>query len=1268
MFEYLLTEYIYCVNLRIAKTGNTYERGTTMSVFRVYVEKRKGFDVEVKRMKNELKEFLHIENVKDLRILNRYDIEYVSEEAYKKALNTIFSEPQSDVLFEEDIEKTGGFTFAVSFLRGQYDQRADSCVQCIRTIDSTLNPIVKTAKVYIIDGEFTEAEKEKIKKSVINPVESEEVSLEKVESLDMTYPVPEDVKVLEGFIDMDEPSLEAFRKKEGLAMSLEDLAYFQNYFKGENRNPSYTELKVVDTYWSDHCRHTTFMTELTDIEVEDGKFAEPIKEALETYYDMRKSLGRTHKKVCLMDMATIIVKYLKEQGKLKELVESEEINACTIEETIDVDGKKEDYLILFKNETHNHPTEIEPFGGAATCLGGAIRDPLSGRSYVYQAMRVTGAADPNEAIENTIPGKLPQRVITKTAANGYSSYGNQIGLATGEVKEYYHEGYKAKRLEVGAVVGAVKKSSVKREEPTAGDVILLLGGATGRDGCGGATGSSKEHTEESLQTCGSEVQKGNPVEERKLQRLFRNPEFSKRIKRCNDFGAGGVCVAIGEIAKGLRINLDTVPVKYMGLDATELAISESQERMAIAIAKEDLDEMITLANKENLNAVCVAEVTAEEQLVMTWRGKEVVHIDRNFLDSAGVTQQRTAKVAAPTLEMGTVSLSKESILANLKDLNVGLQKGLGMQFDGTIGAASVLMPYGGKKQLTKEVGMVAKIPVLEGETTAATYMTHGFDPYLSEKSPFHGAMYAVVESIAKLVALGADYTKTYLSFQEYFERMGDEHSWGKPVAALLGALTAQKELGLAAIGGKDSMSGTFENISVPPTLISFTCNVGDASECVSGSFKEVGSKLVYVAIPKDDKLMPDFGKMHKAYSSVYALVKEGKVRSSYAIGKGGIVAALSQMAIGNEIGAYANLGDLVAPFEANYGDLILEVSAEVVATIDKALFTVIGETVAEKTLTVNGVAVTLEEVEKTMLSVVEKVFVPKVDCEDRAVDATFNSERKIYVAKNKVAKPEVMIPVFPGTNCELDTRRAFEKAGAKVNEVLFVNRTNSEIEDSIERLYKGIQNAQIIAFPGGFSAGDEPDGSGKFIASVFRSEKLKAAIHEHLYTQDGLMLGICNGFQVLVKLGLLPYGEIREMDADCPTLTYNTIGKHISLMAKTKITSVASPWLNGVNLGEIYEIPVSHGEGRFVAPESVLKELIAKGQVFSQYVDESGFVSSDGNVNVNGSMHNIEGIVSADGRIIGKMGHSERIGKFVHKNIPGLKDQKLFESGVNYFK
>jgi len=1240
-----------------------------MSVFRVYVEKKEGFDVEAKRMENELKEFLHIKSVKSVRILNRYDIEHITEDVYKKALNTIFSEPQSDVFVEDELEVKEEFVFAVSYLKGQYDQRADSCKQCICILDSQLQPIVQTAKVYLISGNLSEAEKEKIKKSVINPVEAEEISLEKTESLDVKYPVAEDVKVIEGFITFDEATLEAYRKEQGLAMSLEDLAYFQKYFKGIHRNPSFTELKVVDTYWSDHCRHTTFMTELTEIEVEEGELTKPIKEALDEYYRMREEIHtQKAKKVTLMDMATIIVKYLKKNGQLKELFETAEINACTIKDTINVDGKEEEYLILFKNETHNHPTEIEPFGGAATCLGGAIRDPLSGRSYVYQAMRVTGSADPNESLENTLVGKLPQRVITKTAANGYSSYGNQIGLATGEVKEYYHEGYKAKRLEVGAVVGAVKYANVKHEEPTPGDVIILLGGATGRDGCGGATGSSKEHTEESLHSCGSEVQKGNPVVERKLQRLFRNAEFSKCIKRCNDFGAGGVCVAIGEIAEGLRINLDLVPVKYIGLDATELAISESQERMAIAIDKKDLDKVITLAHKENLEAVCVAEVTENKQLVMTWRGKEVVNIDRSFLDSAGVTQQRQVKVCEPTITINSNILTEENILNTLKDLNVGLQKGLGMQFDSTIGANTVLMPYGGKNQLTKENGMVAKVPVLDGETTAATYMTHGFDPYLSEDSPFHGALFAVVESVAKIVALGADYRKTYLSFQEYFERLTDRASWGKPVAALLGALKAQKELGIAAIGGKDSMSGTFENMNVPPTLISFTCNLGDANECVSGSLKEVGSQLVLVSISSDNTFIPDCKQMHKAYSAIYELVKKGQVRSSYAIGKGGIVAALSQMAIGNGIGVKVKLPEEVAPFMAYYGSLILEVSDEVVALLNDEIFTVIGETTHAKELQINQVKVKLDAVTRNLLEPTKEVFTQKVDAKMPSVDATFSGERKIYVSKQKALKPEVMIPVFPGTNCEMDTRHAFERAGAKVNEVLFLNRTHTDIEESMQRLYKGIKNAQIIAFPGGFSAGDEPDGSGKFIASTFRNEKLKEAIHEHLYKEDGLILGICNGFQVLVKLGLLPYGEIREIDSQCPTITFNTIGKHISVMAKTKITSVASPWLNGVHLGELYEIPLSHGEGRFVAPTHVLNELIAKGQVFSQYVDESGFVSQDGNVNVNGSMHNIEGIVSVDGRIIGKMGHSERIGRFIHKNIPGNKDQKLFESGVNYFK
>ena len=1238
-----------------------------MSVFRVYVEKKEGFDVEAKRMEHELKEFLHIDSVKSVRILNRYDAQNITEEAYKKALNTVFSEPQSDDLLNE-VDFEGKRVFAVSYLSGQYDQRADSCTQCIRTIDSNLDPIVKTAKVYILDGELTTDEFLKVKKHVINPVEAEEVSLEKVDSLDMTYTVPEDVKELCGFIELSEEELEGFRKSQGLAMNLGDLVYFQGYFKGINRNPSFTELKVVDTYWSDHCRHTTFMTRLTDVEIEEGHYTTPIVEALSSYHSMREKLGRTQKDVCLMDMATISVRDIKANGGMKELFETAEINACTIVDTIKVDGKDEEYLILFKNETHNHPTEIEPFGGAATCLGGAIRDPLSGRSYVYQAMRVTGAADPTESLENTIAGKLPQRVITKTAANGYSSYGNQIGLATGEVKEYYHPGYKAKRMEVGAVVGAVKRENVKHEEPEAGNVILLLGGATGRDGCGGATGSSKEHTEESLHTCGSEVQKGNPVEERKLQRLFRNPEFSKRIIRCNDFGAGGVCVAIGEIAEGLRINLDLVPVKYKGLDATELAISESQERMAIAIDKNDLELMISLANKENLNAVCVAEVTEEKHLIMTWRGKEVVNIDRSFLDSAGVTQERSAKVMAPQIVAENKELTRENVLETLSDLNVGLQKGLGMQFDSTIGSGTVLMPYGGKNQLTKENGMVAKVPVLEGETTAATYMTHGFDPYLSEASPFHGALYAVVESMAKIAALGADYKKTYLSFQEYFERLTGKESWGKPVAALLGAMKAQNEFGVGAIGGKDSMSGTFENISVPPTLISFTCNLGDAKECVSGSLKETNSKLVYLDIKSDDTYIPDFETMKKGYEEIYSLAKQGKVRSAYAVGKGGIVAAAAQMSIGNEIGAKLELPEGVKPFEAYYGSIILEVSNEDVKGLNEEYFKVIGETNENNTLQINELSFDIKEVITTMLAPTKDVFVQKVDSQKDAVDATFSGERKIYVAKNKVAIPEVLIPVFPGTNCERDTRLAFEKAGAKVNEVLFINRTNSDIEESIERLYKGIKSAQIIAFPGGFSAGDEPDGSGKFIASTFRNEKLKEAISSHLYNEDGLMLGICNGFQVLVKLGLLPYGEIKDMDENCPTLTFNNIGKHISAMAKTKITSVQSPWLNGVNLGDIHEIPVSHGEGRFVAPKEIINSLIANGQVFSQYVDINGVPTRDGDVNLNGSTQNIEGIVSLDGRIIGKMGHSERVGNEVHKNIPGNKEQNIFVSGVNYFK
>lgn len=1242
-----------------------------MNNFVIYVEKRPGFDVEAQAIQNELVEFLGIKTIKHVRLINRYDVAGITREVYEEALKTVFSEPQSDRVYEGDLPQLEGFIFMSSFVNGQYDQRADSCIQCIRSIDYTMMPLVKASKVYAIEGALQEKDITHIKKHLINPIESEEVALDAHDLLDTSYPIPENVKVLEGFIYLSEKALEAFRKKEGLAMSLDDLIYFQSYFKSEDRNPTFTELKVVDTYWSDHCRHTTFMTELTEVHIEEGLLTAPIQKAFETYKNIRENLyTNSNKKISLMDMATIMVKHLKARGKLKEMVETEEINACTLKKAIEVDGEREDYLVLFKNETHNHPTEIEPFGGAATCLGGAIRDPLSGRSYVYQAMRVTGAGDVTEAIEETIPGKLPQRKITQTAAKGYSSYGNQIGLATGEVKEYYHPGYKAKRLEVGAVVGAVKADAVRHEEPTKGDIILLIGGATGRDGCGGATGSSKEHTEDSLKQCGSEVQKGNPVEERKLQRIFRNPEFSRCIKRCNDFGAGGVCVAIGEIAEGLIIDLDAVPVKYKGLDGTELAISESQERMAIAIEAKDFEKVVALCEAENLNAVKVADVTEEKRLVMKWRNKEIVNINRQFLDSAGITQKREAVVSEPTWIQDVRTLTKENVLETLKDLNVASQKGLGLQFDSTIGAGTVLMPYGGKNQLTKEVGMVAKIPVIKGETTAATYMTHGFDPYLSESSPFHGSLYAVVESVAKLVALGADYKDTYLSFQEYFERLGeDPNKWGKPVAALLGALTAQKALGIAAIGGKDSMSGTFEQLTVPPTLISFTCNIGDAKTCVSGSFKAAGNKLVYVHIPVDAEQVPDFQVMKAAYDTVYNLAKEQKVLASYTIGKGGLVSALSQMAIGNDIGTSVSLNGLeLLPFEAHYGDLILEVSSETAAELKGNGFNVIGETIKEESLRIDDVIVSLDDVKVTLEKPLKKVFTLKVDGKEDGIDATFNKPSNIYIATNKSAIPKVVIPVFPGTNCEFDTMRAFEKAGAKVEQVLFLNRTPEAIKESIERMAKAINEAQILAFPGGFSAGDEPDGSAKFIAATFRNERLQEAVMDHLYKQDGLVLGICNGFQVLVKLGLLPYGEICDMRADTPTLTYNTIGKHISLMAKTKITSVQSPWLRYVTVGDIHEIPVSHGEGRFVAPRAVLDELVQHGQIFSQYVNSEGIPSKDGSVNVNGSLYNIEGIVSKDGRIIGKMGHSERVGNCVHMNIPGHKNQRLFEAGVDYFK
>ncbi|OOB79592.1 MAG: phosphoribosylformylglycinamidine synthase [Epulopiscium sp. Nuni2H_MBin003] len=1217
-----------------------------MPIFRLYVEKKSGVDIYATHIKEDLVEFLHIQNVTKVRVFNRYDIENISKSTYEKAKDTIFSEPQTDIVYEEELPTLNGFIFLSSYLNGQYDQRADSCMQCLSLIDKDANAIVKTATVYNIEGDISDADKSKIKTYLINPIEKEVVSDQKPTTLITEHPIPNDIKILDDFILKTDEELSKFRIENALAMSDKDLIYFRDYFKTEDRNPTFTELKVVDTYWSDHCRHTTFMTELTEIKVEQNEHSKPITDALELYYSLRAG---SDKKICLMDMATIIVKYLKKQGKLSHLVESDEINACTIEDVIEVDGQKQEYLILFKNETHNHPTEIEPYGGAATCLGGAIRDPLSGRAYVYQAMRITGCANPTEDATNTLIGKLPQRQITQVAANGYSAYGNQIGLATGEVKEYYHEGYKAKRLEVGAVVGAVEKSHVKREEPVANDVIVLIGGATGRDGCGGATGSSKEHNLESIKLCGSEVQKGNPVEERKLQRLFRNKDFTSRIKRCNDFGAGGVCVAIGEIANSLVIDLDKVPVKYTGLDGTEIAISESQERMAIAIDKDDAELIIRWCESENLTATVVAEVTDNDRLIMKWREQTIVDISRKFLDSAGVNSQATA-IITPTLKREADDI--------FKILNTSSGKGLTAQFDNTVGANTVLMPYGGFYQLTKEIGMVSKIPTTTGETDYATYMTHGFDPYLCEGSPFLGAIYAIIDSVAKQIALGAKYEKIYLSFQEYFERLGNSPiKWGKPVSALLGALVAQKNLEIGAIGGKDSMSGTFEDLSVPPTFISFACSVGRASNCISGSFKNKGSNILYLHIPRDEHDMPDWDFIKKAYYKVQEYIQQGLVKSSYTIGYGGVAHALSQMSIGNKIGVDVKLD--IDMLTAYYGDILIEVE-----DIDKLeYFTTIGRTTETNKICINDREFKIEEIISAGLTPLENIFSQNYATEKDATPIKPFIANKIYVPNQKIASPKVIIPVFPGTNCEYETEKLFRQAGGNVEQVVFLNRSAKQIAQSLKILGDKLKEANILAFAGGFSAGDEPDGSGKFIATTFRNEIISECVN-NLLDRDGLIIGICNGFQVLVKLGLLPAGKITNMADDTPTLTYNTIGKHISTVVNTKITSNNSPWLKYVEVGDCYNIPISHGEGRFIANQNIVETLEENGQIFSQYVNEFGEI--DGGVN--GSTYNIEGIISKDGRILGKMGHSERVGNNILKNIYGKKDQQLFKAGIDYFK
>ncbi len=1258
-------------------------------VRRVLVEKREGFDLEAKALKKDLVESLHIDNIENLRILNRYDVEGISEEVYENAAKTIFSEPNLDVVYYEEIPKLNDErVFAIEFLPGQYDQRGDWAAQCVQIVNQGIRPAINTAKVYILSGKITDEEFSKIKDYCINPVDSREASLEKPETLKMETEIPTTVEVLDGFIDLDEDGLRTFVSEKGLAMTLGDLQHVQKYFKDtEKRNPTITEIKVLDTYWSDHCRHTTFMTEIENVKIEDGKFNDIVKEAYQMYLNSRDNVYvNRHKDICLMDIATVAVKELKKNGKLNDLDESEEINACSINVDVEVDGKMEKYLVMFKNETHNHPTEIEPFGGAATCLGGAIRDPLSGRSYVYQAMRVTGSADPRTTLEDTLSGKLMQRKITTEAAHGYSSYGNQIGLTTGQVAEVYDENFVAKRMEIGAVIAAAPKENVVRERPEAGDVIVLLGGKTGRDGCGGATGSSKEHSEESILTCSAEVQKGDAPNERKIQRFFRNKEVAQMIKRCNDFGAGGVCVAIGEIADSLDINLDLVPKKYDGLDGTELAISESQERMAVAIKKENKDKFIQLAVEENLEATHVATVTDTGYLRMFWNGKAIVDINREFLDTNGVKQ--TTDVHVTKVDEENTFFSSNEIVKDVKcasmkdkftkvlsDLNVCSQKGLVEMFDNTIGGNTVLMPFGGKYQATPTQGMVAKIPVLGGETNTSTIMTYGYNPKVGKWSPFHGALYAVVESVCKLVAIGGNYSTTRLTFQEYFEKLGNNpEKWGKPFSALLGAFYAQSKFEIPAIGGKDSMSGTFKDIEVPPTLVSFAVDTVDAKKVVSPEFKKADSKVVMLCVSKAENDVVDFEELKRNLDKVRELIHGNKVLSTYALGFAGVGEAISKMAFGNKIGfkfseeaEKAFTDDKL--FEASYGNIVLELANDDLSILDGYNYIVLGSTAKEANIFIKGEELSLDELYKAHCSTLEPIFPTKAEeVKSKIETISYISQGEAKKSSLSIATPRVFIPAFPGTNCEYDSARAFERAGANANIRVFKNLTYKDIEDSIDTIVNEIKSSQIIMLPGGFSAGDEPDGSGKFIATVFRNPRVQEAINEFLTQKDGLMLGICNGFQVLIKLGLVPYGEIRVQSENAPTLTYNNIGRHQAKIARTRISSNKSPWLAQTNVGDIHNIAISHGEGKFVASEEVMRELIANGQVATQYVDFNNEATYDIEFNPNGSFYAVEGITSADGRVFGKMGHSERIGEEVFKNIIGEKDQKIFESGVKYFR
>ncbi|MGG7155891.1 phosphoribosylformylglycinamidine synthase [Clostridium perfringens] len=1259
----------------------------------VFVEKKAGFNVESQILLKDFKDNLGIEALEDVRVLNKYILGDMEEEQYVRTVNTILSEAPVDRVYEENFEiGQDEIAFGVEYLPGQYDQRADSASECIMLLTEEEKIPVKSSKVIILKGNLNEEEIKKIKSYYINPVDSREVSpLSKV--LEENLEEPNEVEVLNGFLDLNEEGLKNFHREKSLAMSLEDLKMIRDYFKSEDRNPTITEIKVIDTYWSDHCRHTTFETIIKDVYIEEGKYSEPIKKAYEDYKNSRAYVygeNLNNKEVKLMDLATIAMKELRKRGKLDDLDVSEEINACSINIEIETDKGTEEYLLMFKNETHNHPTEIEPFGGAATCLGGAIRDPLSGRSYVYQAMRVTGSADPTVEICETLKGKLPQRKITLGAAHGYSSYGNQIGLATGQVSEIYHPNYAAKRMEVGAVIAATPKENVIRLEPSKGDIVILLGGRTGRDGIGGATGSSKEHTEESINQCGAEVQKGNAPTERKIQRLFRNKEVAQMIKRCNDFGAGGVSVAIGELCRGIDIDLNKVPKKYEGLDGTELAISESQERMAVVISSENADRFIKLSEEENLEATIVAEVTDTDRLRMNWKDKTIVDIKRSFLDTNGAKQEISLKVKSPSAypyEIKNCDV-KEEWLKSLRNLNVCSQKGLIERFDSTIGGGTVLMPLGGKYQLTPAEGMAAKIPVLGGESKDASLMTYGFNPYLGVWSPFHMAFYSVIESVTKIAAMGGDYKKVRLTFQEYFEKLlRDEEKWGKPFAALLGAYKAQMDLGLPAIGGKDSMSGSFGELNVPPTLVSFAVGLEKASRIISPEFKNIGSTLVLMKGEKLEDGTLEMEEFKNNLEKLYELIGEEKVISAYSLKFGGVSEGITKMSLGNRIGATLNNISKEELFGFNYGSLILEVK-EGVNLEDEfkgTSYKVIGSTIKDGVIKCEeyDFEVSLKELEKAYEEKLEDVFKSKTEDKEECVSDLISNdkdgasildngqvhiEEKLKSKITRVEKPRVVIPVFPGTNCEYDCRRAFEKEGAEVHEVIIRNLNKEALIDSINMLKKEIDKSQIIMLPGGFSAGDEPDGSAKFIATIFRNPKIKDSVMKLLNERDGLILGICNGFQALIKLGLLPYGKIIDIEEDMATLTYNNINRHMSSIVRTKIISKKSPWFNEVSLGEVHSIPISHGEGRFVAPEALIKELVENDQIATQYVDLEGNMAMNMPYNPNGSSLAIEGITSRDGRILGKMGHSERIGDNLYKNIPGEFDQKLFKSGVDYFR